>query len=118
MWLVMLASQFIVYISHWQIDISKETRAYISELKRVAFAEYFDDIQFTSYLKGLVGISEEEEEDNEQKLGAERLGSSNLFQNYGITFFIFVGLLLLVVILVLALYLLCVKNQKCCSAKN
>ena len=47
MWLLVLAYQFIVLISKWQINFDDNSRIFLSELKRMVFAEYFDDYELS-----------------------------------------------------------------------
>lgn len=60
MWLLILAVQFIAYMTQWQINFNDSTRTFATELKKLALAEYFDDFEFSTKLKKLVGLPAED----------------------------------------------------------
>ena len=117
MWLLILTAQFIVIISKWSINFNDLTRTFFSELQRIVFAEYFDQYETGKKVQRFLGIPVEDGNEVDDKIGADRFGSENVFENFGPTFFIFLGIIILLSIIVLATYCICRRSERF-SEKN
>ena len=101
MWSLINACQFIIYISLWQIKLSDKVRLMLNQLRRIVFGEFLDDLDIASKITEFFGLSTKKSEITEEEVGIDRLGSSDLFDNFGptliigsIIFVIFVALLI------------------------
>ena len=74
------------------------------ELKRMALGEFMDDIDIGKQINEVLGIPPSEESSTDEKVGEERLGSSNILESFGATLIacsiVFAAIVLLIVIVV------------------
>ena len=71
------------------------------ELRRLVLGEFLDDIDLASSINDIFGIEKEARSATEEKVGEDRLGSSSISQNLGLTL-----LLLSILVVFIALCLL------------
>ena len=81
-----------------------QTRFILFELKKIALGEVLDGLDFGSEINGAFGMGEQRDSSTEEKVGAERLGSGSIAQNFGFTLIcasmIFALLLIIIVVAV------------------
>jgi len=113
MWILILTLQFFVYIATWNIRFPHMTRFLFHELRKVSLGEFLDDIDIAGYILEPIGIKVESSSGAEEKVGAERLGSSDgIFSNFGATMILVSVLFVIIIAFVLLLYFLC-KRTNC-----
>ena len=61
MWGLITATQFIIYISKWEINLDDELRLKFKELDRCVSGKFMDDLDICKELSSAFGISEKEE---------------------------------------------------------
>ena len=116
MWSLLLASQFIVYISQWQIKYSTNLRVILKELRRISFGEFLDDFDFTTKVTSFFGIESDKGDEVQEKVGEARQGGESFGQSFGSTLIIasIVFTLVIVIILLLTVF----RKKLRCSEKN
>ena len=62
MWILINALQLIVFLGIWQILYPSFLKVVLSELKRVSWGEFFDDIKIGEHVQKIFSDSEEQEE--------------------------------------------------------
>ena len=73
----------------------------MKELKRIAFGEFIDDIQIAQKVTNFFGISTDKGDEVDEKVGTERLGSSDIFKSFGATLVIVsIGVVLMILLLI------------------
>lgn len=85
-------------------------------MKKIAFAEYFDDIGIGSAISEFFGFPSKEDAGPEERVGDERLGSSDILENFGSTLLIALAVFIALVILLTMAICLCRRINL--SAKN
>ena len=95
MWTLIYAMQFLVYIGMWNINYPKKLQFFFYELKRVALGEFVDDLGLEPRILDLLNV-EEYDEAYEDDIGYERFGSPDLFNSLGVSFYITLGIFILV----------------------
>jgi len=108
--------QFFAFMSVWSIVYPPLCLLVLGQMRRVALGEVFDDINlgFANQLRDFFGITRNQEDiPDTDKAGKDRLGSTNLIENFGVTQIAMVLSLLLIVSLTIPIFCLS-KKFKCC----
>ena len=113
MWILINTSQFIVYIGMWQINFSDNLGVFFNEIKRVFLGEYIDDLAIGHKISNTLGFETNNDiDDPGQKVGLDRLGSTDISANFGPSFILGTICFILLIIMVLSLIRLCNKVTK------
>ena len=57
MWPLLNTAQFIIYMSLWQVNYSDGLRVLFMTLRKIAFAEFMDDLAISEKFNSAFGIS-------------------------------------------------------------
>ena len=101
MWVLINTAQFLVYIGMWQIKFPATTRTLLNEAKRLFLGEYFDDLNIGENLGHAIGIETDKSDNPGGEVGLDRLGSTSLASNFGVTFIVGGVIFVLLVVLIL-----------------
>ena len=116
MWILILTLQFFVYMATWQIRYPKLIRFILFELKKIALGEFLDDFGFGETIMTTIGLEPSNDSPTDEKLGEERLGSTNPFASQGLTMLLGSFIFLLIILVVVAAMIIVKKrgaSQKC-----
>ena len=113
MWILINALQLVVLLGIWQILYPDFLKVVFKELKRVSWAEYFDDLEIGRRMNEfLFGTdSQQDVKLTSDRLGEERLGSSNIFESLGVSVLILSLLFFLVLIVIVVIIMCCRKKE-------
>ena len=107
MWILFNTVQFLVFIGMWQINYSRSIQVLLFEIKRIFLGEYIEDLEVGQKMSNAFGIETRNKlEQPEDNIGEDRLGSNDVFGNFGITlilaifvFLLLIGLLFIVILM-------------------
>ena len=118
MWILINALQLVVLLGIWQILYPYFLKVVFNELKRVSWAEYLDDLEIGRRMNELLFGTDDLQDVKltSDKLGEERLGSSNMFESLGVSVLI-LSLLFFLALIVIAVIIVCCKKKEW-SEKN
>ena len=108
--------QLLAFISVWSIVYPPLCLLVLGQMRRIALGEVFDNINFgfADQLREVFGISRNKEESlDTDKAGKDRLGSTNLIENFGVSQIAMVLGLLLLFCLTIPIFCLS-RKLKCC----
>ena len=86
-------------MSTWQVSYSRPVKILLKELKRVTLGEFFEDLDVGRKIQEKIGIKVSSLITEEQ-IGKSRLGSKDIFSNFGITFILISSLFLLFLLVI------------------
>ena len=116
MWILILTLQFFVYIATWNIRYPSTLRFLFYELRKISLGEFLDDLDIGKYVIEPLGIKMESSSGTDEKVGEERLGSSEgVFSSFGPTMLIVSVLFALIIAIALIVFFLCKKTN--CKAR-
>ena len=107
MWILFNTAQFLVFIGMWQINYSRSIQVLFLEIKRIFLAEYIEDLEVGQKMSNAFGIETRNKvEEPQDNIGEDRMGSDDVFGNFGITlilaifvFLLLIGLLFIVILM-------------------
>ena len=92
LWNMVNLLQFEVFMILWQIRIPYKAEAFLKYIKLLALMEFIPSQWFIDSISETLGISCQENDqicdDEEEKQGIEKLGTSNIIENMGIMLFL------------------------------
>ena len=83
-------------------------------MRRISLGEYVEDLEIEKRVAEWLGLPVTKTETGEVKIGYDRLGSENMWSNFGVSQIAILSLLLLI-ILIIILLLVC---KKCCCSQS
>ena len=102
MWILILTLQFFVYMAQWQVRYPNTLQFLLYELKKVALGEFMDDLDIGGEVMNSIGIQVNKGSAADEKVGEERLGSSNLWASLGPTLILGSFVFLIIVLIIVA----------------
>lgn len=115
MWVLILILQFFVYIAVWQVRYPKLLTFIFYELKKIALGEFMDDIDFGGTVLQTFGIDYSKSSATEEKVGEDRLGSSDPLAFFGPTMLI--GTALFIILILTVVLTRCIARRASVSYK-
>ena len=115
MWVLILILQFFVYIAVWQVRYPKILTFIFFELKKIALGEFMDDIDIGGTVLQNFGIDYSKSSPTEEKVGEERLGSSDPLAFFGPTMLL--GTILFIFLIVTIVLSRCIFKRTRVSYK-
>ena len=80
------------------------------ELKKIALGEFMDDISLGDTLMSAIGLEPSDDSATDEKLGEQRLGSTNFFASQGPTL-LFMTMIFLLIIVSVIVAMIIVKKR-------
>ena len=66
MWILINTLQFLVFIGAvWQIDYTRGTQLFLTELKKIVFGEFVDDLKIGEKISDALNISDKDKSEDD-----------------------------------------------------